>query len=74
MYLYHTPIRVLASLFLLVLVVICVLGIVKSRRKMLEMQAANIDFEDEFLIMYRTNRILLIIISIISILRLLLVP
>ena len=66
-YVYHSPSRIILCIILSIMAVLCVVSIFKSEDTIKALKDERADFADEFLIMFRTNRVILIILFVILI-------
>lgn len=63
--------RIIVGIFVAVLAIIYLISLFRSGRTLQELRAERVDFADEFIIMYRTNRIILFVLCVLVVIYLL---
>ena len=73
-YAYFPPSRILLCTVLVIMAILCLVSIFRSQNTIQALKEERTDFADEFLILYRTNRIFLFSFCVILIIYLLVGP
>ena len=73
MYLFITTERVLICLLIVAVAFYCLIGIIKSRTYLEYLKKEEANFVDEYIIAYKSNRFLVIILCLLTIARLLII-